>query len=115
PERNDRREEWCRDTPREMLARRTVASYICFMTAEASSAAAGEGAGGQDPRAGGDLDRRAGADGLDAQGRRPGGLGRDIFGHETDLCTDHMVAGPFTVPSYQPEGLVELVRAAQCA
>lgn len=77
------------------------------MTAEASSAAAGEGAGGQDPR--------AGADGLDAQGRRPGGLGRDIFGQETDLCTDHMVAGPFTVPSYQPEGLVELVRAAQCA
>ncbi|WP_277051047.1 HNH endonuclease signature motif containing protein [Ruania albidiflava] len=57
----------------------------------------------------------AGTDGLDAQGRRPGGLGRDIFGHKTDLCTDHMVAGPFTVPSYQPEGLVELVRAAQLA
>ncbi|WP_277051036.1 DUF222 domain-containing protein [Ruania albidiflava] len=77
------------------------------MTVDDSSAAAGEGAGGQDPR--------ADAAGQDADGRRPGGLGRDIFGHETDLCTDHMVAGPFTVPSYQPEGLVELVRAAQRA
>ncbi len=72
------------------------------MTANGDFGTTGEGAGGEEPR-------------TDAEGRRPGGLGRDIFGQKTDLCTDHMVAGPFTVPSYQPEGLVELVRAAQRA
>lgn len=38
-----------------------------------------------------------------------------MFGRPTDLCTDHMVSGPFTVPSYSPQGLVELVRDAQRA